>query len=268
MSTSERYVLATGDEGAYRLRVVNSVHGSDTEAFLLRAGLRPRMRVADVGCGIGTISCWIAQQVGPNGTVDGVDISEAQIHQARAAASSAGLTNAGFQAATAYKTGLERGAYDLVFCRFLLMHLSRPEDALAEMAALVRPGGILACEDGDFSSPFSEPSSQAYARCFELYRAVVAARGGDPLIGPKLYRMFLRAGMRQPEVALAQPVFVQGEAKRLPEWTLEECGPALLEHGMAHQEEIDRVAGELKSLAEDETTFFAMAQMTQVWAIR
>ena len=44
--------------------VVNEVHGPDTRAFLQRAGLKSGMRVADIGCGIGTISCWMAEQVG------------------------------------------------------------------------------------------------------------------------------------------------------------------------------------------------------------
>lgn len=266
MSTSDRYVLATGEEGAHRLKVVNTVHGPDTEAFLLRAGIRSGMRVADIGCGIGTISCRMAEQVGPGGSVTGIDISDAQIELARRNADMAGLTNVQFRIASAYETGLEHGAFDLVFCRFLLMHLTRSEDAIREMASLVRPGGVLACEDGDFTSPFTEPHSAAYERCFELYRAAVAARGADARIGPKIYRMFLRAGLSDPAVTLAQAVFTRGDAKRLPEWTLAECAPALIEHGVTDREEIDRVVGELKALAEDETTFFAMVQVTQVWA--
>jgi SAM-dependent methyltransferase len=266
MSTADRYVLATGEEGAFRLRVVNSVHGPDTEEFLRRAGLRSGMRTADIGCGIGTISCWIAEHVGPSGSVVGIDVSEPQIVQARALAARSGLKNMEFRTASANDTGFERHTFDFVFSRFLLMHLSRPLDALAEMVSLVKPGGVIACEDGDFTSPFCQPPALPFDRCFELYRAVVSAQGADPRIGPKLYRMFLECGLSEPDVALAQPVFVRGDAKRLPEWTLAECGPGLVEHGITKQEEIDRITAELKALAEDESTLFAMAQMTQVWA--
>src|SRR5947208_1242084 len=97
MSTSgaltDRYVLATGAGGAYRLRLVDEVHGADTRAFLLRAGLRPGMRVADVGCGTGTVACWMAEQVGPDGSVVGIDVSEGQIQQARVNAAAVGLHN-------------------------------------------------------------------------------------------------------------------------------------------------------------------------------
>jgi SAM-dependent methyltransferase len=266
MSTGERYVLATGEEGAYRLRIVNSVHGPDTETFLKRAGLQPGMRVADIGCGVGTISCWMAQQVGPDGFVCGIDVSEPQIRESAKSAAAAGLSNVSFQVASAYETGLESSSFDLVFCRFVLMHLTQPQQAILEMARLLKPGGILACEDGDFKRPFTEPYSLAYARLFELYRAVIHARGADPCVGPKLYRMFLSAGLPEPSVTLVQPVFVRGDAKRLPEWTLEECAPAIIEHGLADKREIDEIASELERLAQDETTLFAMAQMTQVCA--
>src|SRR5215831_19353862 len=93
---SNRYVLATGEEGAHRLKIVQSVHGPDTEAFLRRAGLRAGMRVADIGCGIGTISCWIAEQIGPDAVVVGADVSAEQLEQARKSAKEARITNAGF----------------------------------------------------------------------------------------------------------------------------------------------------------------------------
>jgi SAM-dependent methyltransferase len=263
---NERYVLATGDAGAYRLRIVNSVHGPDTEAFLLRAGLVRGMKVADIGCGIGTISCWMADRVGSNGSVTGIDVSAAQVEQARKNAADAGLVNTQFCEASAYDTGLEQGTFDLVFSRFVLMHLARPQEALVEMAGLLRPGGVLAVEDGDFTRPYAEPPSAAYDRCFDLYRAAVEMRGADPRIGPKLYRMVRDCGFAQLQVTLAQPVFVRGDAKRLPEWTLEECAPALLEAGLTTRQEIDALTGELKEQAAEESTLFAMAQMTQVWA--
>lgn len=264
----DRYVLARGDEGAYRLRVVNSVHGPDTEALLLRAGLRPGLRVADVGCGVGVVTAWIGQQVGPEGEVVGVDLGPEQIRKAREHAEVEGLAHVRFQVGDAVATGLPRAAFDLVFCRFVLMHLPDPAQALRELRDLVRPGGVLVCEDGDFTRPFCEPPSPAFDRTFELYRLIGARRGLDFRIGPKLYRMFLEAGFSAPEVTLAQPVFVRGDAKRLPEWTLTESAPSLIEAGLATAEEIEAVAAQMKTLAEDPTTLFGMAEMTQVWGIK
>ena len=262
----DRYVLARGDEGAYRLQVVNAVHGPDTEALLRRAGLRAGMQVADIGCGVGAVTAWIAREVGPAGSVVGIDVGAEQVRKAQETAAAEGLSNTRFEVASATTTGLPRGEFDLVFCRFVLMHLPDPVAAIREMRELLRPGGVLVCEDSDFTSPFCEPPSPAFDRTFELYRAVGERRGLDFRIGPKLYRMFLAAGFIEPVVSLAQPVCVAGDAKRLPEWTLTESTAALVEAGLATAAEIEAVAREMQRLAEDPTTLFGMAQMTQVFA--
>ena len=263
-----RYVLATGAEAAERLRVVQRVHGPDTERFLHRAGLRPGFRVADIGCGAGIVAAWIAEQVGGSGEVWAVDVSPEQVEQARSEAARRSLRNVRFVVAGALNTGLPRGSFDLVYCRFVLMHLDDPLAALREMRALLRPGGVLACEDGDFAAPYCHPPLPAFDRCFELYRALGHAQGQHFLVGRELPRLFLEAGFGDPHVALAQPVFLRGAEKRLPVWTLKECAPALAKTGLATEEEVTALCQELERQAADETTLVAMARMTQVWAVR
>ena len=260
----DRYVLASGDDGADRLAVVNAVHGADTAAFLGRAGLRPGMRVADIGCGIGAVSRWMAEQVGPAGEVWGIDIHPDQVGVASRLSSEAGVGNARFQVGAAQATGLPGDSFDLVFCRFVLMHVAEPMAALQEMLGLLRPGGVLACEDSDFTSPFCEPDHPDYRRLFELYLALGDRKGLDFRIGPKLYRYFLELGLEDVQVALAQPVAVRGQVKRLPGRTVEECAPALLEAGLAAADELRRLADGIAVLESDPTVLFGMAQMTQV----
>ena len=77
------YVLTTGDNGADRLRLLDKVYGASTRRMLLEAGLRPGMRVLDVACGVGTVTCWIAEQVGERGAVVAADISPDQLAVAR-----------------------------------------------------------------------------------------------------------------------------------------------------------------------------------------
>src|SRR5205807_1436266 len=102
------YVLATGDAGAERLRILERIYGPGTRELLLRAGLKPGMRVADIGCGIGSVTRAIADIVGPTGAVVGVDMSSDQIEQARECAESAGQAQASFTQTSATETGLPR----------------------------------------------------------------------------------------------------------------------------------------------------------------
>src|SRR6476659_9605416 len=86
------YVLATGDAAANRLRILHNIYGPGARELLIRAGIRPGMRVVDLGCGTGMVTQLLAQLVGPNGKVVGVDYSAAQVEQARALLPAA-LTN-------------------------------------------------------------------------------------------------------------------------------------------------------------------------------
>src|SRR6516225_11015322 len=139
------YVLATAPAADYRLRILHGLYGPGTRRLLLGAGLRRGMRVADVGCGVGMVTTLLAELVGREGHVVGIDVSAAQLAQARERLASGG-TNASFVEASATDTGLPPGSFDLVYCRFLLIHLTEPERALREMRALLKPGGILVCE--------------------------------------------------------------------------------------------------------------------------
>ena len=269
MNALERhYVLATGDEAERRLEIVNTVHGPDTELFLQRAEIGPGQRWADIGCGIGIVTCSIAQQVLPDGEAVGVDISSDQIRVATRRAHEQNITNVRFVTAPADNTGLPRESFDRVYARFLLMHLPDPVAALREMTELLRPGGMLVVEDGDFEGVYCSPRAQTFDRCFELYRAVVRLRGADPTIGMRLTNMVISAGYQRCDVSIAQPIIRNGEAKRLPEWTLLEAREQIVAAGLASDLEIDAIAADLARLAADTTTRFGMAPMTQVRALK
>jgi ubiquinone/menaquinone biosynthesis C-methylase UbiE len=140
MRQDKGYTLATGESGAYRLQILNAIHQPYTESLLERAGLSQGMHVADIGCGTGNVSFLMASKVGLFGSVCGVDMSEAQLDIARSQATSLKKSNVRFICGNAYNTGLSKESFDLVYCRFLLMHLNRPGDALQEMRS--RSGSV------------------------------------------------------------------------------------------------------------------------------
>src|SRR6516165_9107300 len=103
-TTAGPYVLATGEAAAYRLRILHALYGEGTRRLLLDAGLRRGMRVADLGCGIGTVTALLAKLVGPEGEVVGIDRSPAQLAQA-SERSSRSSANVRYVEASATDTG-------------------------------------------------------------------------------------------------------------------------------------------------------------------
>lgn len=262
------YMLATGEAAVSRLELLDAIFGPHSRELLEKAGLANRMMAADIGCGTGLVSLWLASKVGAEGTVVGVDTSREQLSIAQANAARAGLMNVSFQGGSAYETNLPREQFDLVYSRFLMCHLTQPAKALREMRALLKPNGILVCEDHDDGGIFSEPPTSAYKRVVEISAAVNRARSLDSSVGLKLPRLVREAGFARPELMVKQIAELRGPNKRFWEITLREATPAILEAQGATQAELDTICTELRTIAQDETTLVMLARITQVWARR
>jgi SAM-dependent methyltransferase len=262
--TPGSYALATGTEAAYRLRILHALYGPGTRRVLRAAGLRPGMRVADLGCGVGMVTAMLAALVGPEGHVVGIDFSGAQLAHARERLCRH-ETNASFVEASATDTGLPPESFDLVYCRFLLIHLPDPERALREMRALLKPNGILVCEDGDLTSSGSEPPSALNAFA-DLWGRLGPFKGVDYTLGRRLFQMVRAAGFPTPEITFNQPVTARGKTKRMLELSVAEAGPAFIDAGLITAEELERTLAEMGRLNEDETVLAIMPRVAQVWA--
>jgi SAM-dependent methyltransferase len=258
------YALATGEAADYRLRILHDIYGPGTSRVLLRAGLRRGMRVADFGCGVGMVTVQLAELIGPEGHIVGVDVSGAQIAQARARLNGHGA-NVSFVEASATDTDLPPESFDLIYSRFLLIHLAEPERALREMRRLLKPDGILVCEDGDLTTSGSMPRSVLSAFA-DLWGRLGPKRGVDYTLGRRLFQMVVAAGFPAPEITFNQPVHVRGESKRLLELSVAEAGPAFIEAGLISAEELRRTLADMRRLTEDDSVVAVMPRMSQVWA--
>src|SRR5262249_50308849 len=157
----EHYILATGGKDVKRLRLLHEGYGPGTEALFHRVGLRDGLRVAEIGCGSGNIACWGAPQVAAGGSGVAMRVSPRQGEQARKQARRRDLRNIEFHVADASSPRLPEGTFDLVYCRLVLSHLTRPAAALAAMRSLARPGGLVVCEEIDIGCWLCDPPAAA-----------------------------------------------------------------------------------------------------------
>src|SRR5260370_5992085 len=195
------YVLETGDCGAARLQMQDEIYGASTRQMMLDSGLCAGMRVLDLACGTGIMSHWIAKQVGPTGTVVGGDISRDQLAYARAQGAHGEASRPPeFVELNAYDTGLPAASFDMVHCRLLLCHLERPADALREIHRLLKPCGVLVCQDLELSTLFSRPPSKAYEQSVSLGHAIGEMVGVDYDLGKQLHSAVVQCGFGSPVV--------------------------------------------------------------------
>ena len=261
------YVIRGGEPGRARLRVIGRALWPTTQKLLLDAGLTSGMTCLDVGCGGGDVGFAMARLVGALGSVTGIDTDEAKIQLAREEAERDELGNVVLRLGSVDQLDAD-AEYDLVYARFLLTHLRDPADALRRMARAARIGGVVVVEDIDHSGTFSYPACPAIERHVALYNDVVRLRGADPEIGPKLPGLFRRVGLRDPHVSHVQPVFTDGDAKRIHQITLENIRPAVAASQLATDAELDALIETMNDFADRPDTIVSTPRVFQVWARR
>lgn len=97
--------------------------------------------VLEPGCGTGRLTQWLANAVGPNGFVHACDISRLMVH--RALARTRGLAQVRVSHAAMENLDLGNDSVDLVVCHQVFPHFGDKPGALAYMAKVLRPGGIM-----------------------------------------------------------------------------------------------------------------------------
>jgi SAM-dependent methyltransferase len=225
------------------------------------------MRCLDLGCGSGDVTFELARRAGPDGHVTGLDQDEVKLALARERTVAGGLANVEFRTGNVYEWD-EPATYDLVYCRFLLQHLSRPVDLLRSMWAGLRQSGVIIAEDADFTGSFCEPRNAGHAFFVRAYSRVLESHGGDPGAARKLYRLFLAAGIPEPSLSVRQGVHTSGEAKTLPYATIEATAGAIVSEGIATEEEIASALADLGAFTADPATVIGRPRTFQVWARR
>ena len=130
--------------------------------------LRPGMSLLDCGCEVGSITLDPAGVVAP-GQVVGIDTDPEQLDIARSRAQRRGVTNARFEAASVYKLPFADASFDAALAHTLLVHLSDPLRALKEMRRILKPDGIVAVSDDDFSTLVISPSTPLLEKTLEVW---------------------------------------------------------------------------------------------------
>lgn len=162
-----------------------------------RAGLASASRVLDVGCGPGGVTADLAEAA-TAGSVVAVDIDLRMAARARAA-----LPGVPVLQADGRRLPFPDASFDAAVCNLVLLWSPEPEHVVAEMARVVRPGGVvLATMEPDYGGKVHFPENPLIDLVFQ--GEGVRRRGGDPHAGRKLRSHFVAAGLRT-EVGIAAP---------------------------------------------------------------
>ena len=137
------------------------------------------LRIADIGCGEGWAGIYLAEAY-PHVTVDGFDLDDTSIAQARKHASERGVADrVRFEVQDVTDTSFG-DRYDLVLAVEVVHDLSDPVDALAAMERISRPDGAVLVVDENAAETFDARRRPDPAAPLRLQRAALPARRPQP----------------------------------------------------------------------------------------
>ncbi|WP_210504573.1 class I SAM-dependent methyltransferase [Nocardioides xinjiangensis] len=139
------YDVSPRVQAAFEARLDESLGPRDPSLLLQvvrELDLPPDSRAVDVGCGVGTYAVRLAMHFGLR--VLGIDPVQRHLDAARAARRDLVpdiASRLSFERAAATDVPVPDSSVDLVWCRDVMTHVERPDQAYAEFARVLRPGG-------------------------------------------------------------------------------------------------------------------------------
>jgi SAM-dependent methyltransferase len=178
-----------------------------------QAEIRRSRRILEVGCGTGAVTTSVTREI-PTAKVFGVDIDPSRLSFARL-----------HDRASAYAAGdgkrlpFPDRSMDLVVCHYLLLWVPSPEQALREMARVVRTEGwVVALAEPDYSARIDYPES--LVELGRLQRQALLRQGANPDIGREVAPLFHACGLQIIETGIlgARWAFPADESAQKSEW--------------------------------------------------
>jgi SAM-dependent methyltransferase len=243
--------------------VISEIHDDQTRDLLLRAGFASGFRFVEFGCGLGYVTRWAAAM---GADAIGIDVNEEQVEASQELANTAGLTNARFRTASIYEPGIEAGTLDITYCRWLMVHLNRPVEAMRVIYKALKPGGVMVCEEADVSAVYAEPRSPAYEEIREIALKAAQDRGVDFTGGRRAHLWAKKAGFQLVHVAAYHPHHIDGPHKGFWNWTLRNVVQRLVEEGSLPAARLRALVMGMTEADESSDTVVAHCRMHQLIA--
>ncbi len=187
------YLLGDSATESARLRAQARLWDPTGVALFERLRIRRRWRVLEIGPGNGSLHRELRRRVG--GPVDIVEPSSVFRERIAALARRDGLGAGRAWGSTLAEAALPARTYDLIFARWVFLFMPDPAERIAQLAAALRPGGLLAIEDYERNTLRMLPTPPAWDAFLAADHAFFASQGGHASIAGLLPGYYARAGL-------------------------------------------------------------------------
>jgi SAM-dependent methyltransferase len=194
------------------------------------AGIRPGMRVADLGCGSGKTTKVLNRMVQPDGEVIGLDFAPSRHEFAERHYAGPGIR---FLCRDVRDSLDDLGTFDFLWVRFLLeYYLADSVEIVAHISKYLKPGGTLCLIDLDHNSLNHYGLTERMEKTMNDLTVLFQKKADfDPWAGRKLYSFLYDLGYENIVVEVSTHHLIYGvlEEKEAFNWVKKiEVGPSKL----------------------------------------
>ena len=207
--------------------------------------------------------------VGPSGGAIGIDKEPRMIAHAHRTITERALSNVKLALGEASHTGLASRSFDLAHERLVLINHPDPQDVVAEMARVVRPGGWVALQEVDCELWRCEPRHDAWDELHLAFLESFDAAGRDPYVGRRLPALLRQAGLTDVDFDVHACHWGPGHPyQTLLLYFTELLREHILEAGLLTVDRLDGLEAELERHLARPDTFVIHPLFFQAWARR
>lgn len=261
---SPEYVLGTDSDESVRLGLQHRLWSAAAHDIWEIAGIRPGMTVLDLGCGPGHATLDLAQIVGPEGRVIGLDESAPFLKQLNDQAKGRRLNNVDRVLGDVQKLdeAMPRSdaSIDLAYARWVFCFIPHPEYVVRGLRRLLRPGGRVAIQDYfNYEAMTLAPRTPEFTRVIRAVGQSIRDRGGDPDIMGRLPAMFAAAGFKVEHLDIRQRIARPGSTMwAWPDSFFSNYVPRLAESGAITESDHRDFDAAWKAASQDPNAFMLL----------
>jgi ubiquinone/menaquinone biosynthesis C-methylase UbiE len=200
MTQESIYIHGMHPEEQTRLSLLNDLTNASFLGFM---EIRPGDSVLEVGSGLGILANYVATRF-PDSDVTGIEIAPEQIKRAREDFSE--TPNLRIVEGDALSLEFKESSFDVVYCRYVLEHVSDPAIVLHEIFRVLKSGGKIFVQENNTLIYALWPECPSYSFLLRKFAELQAQMGGDGEIGKKLFSLVKRAGFRSINLSIGPEV--------------------------------------------------------------
>jgi ubiquinone/menaquinone biosynthesis C-methylase UbiE len=200
--SKKKYIHGSSEPEKERLAKLNYL---TNESFIHFLNVKSTDKILELGSGLGILASQISKSL-IKGKLTGIELSLTQIKSCPRS-----NKNLEFIRGDVHNIPFPDSSFHKIYCRYILEHLSNPEQALKEAIRVLKPAGEISIQENSILLIEFYPECPKFLKVWKKFAALQVKLGGDAMIGLKLHSLLLKAGFRNVQLSMAPEIHWYGK---------------------------------------------------------